>query len=116
MYDLYLYMPLGQIRLIIISFISLVSRLRQKTTKSSLFFFFKRNEPAPKKSKSGGSGAKRLKNDDGETYFELERTRRVSVREFRNKLMVDIREYYEKDGKYLPGKKGGAHLSTHWPF
>lgn len=42
-----------------------------------------RNEPAPKKSKAEGSSSKRLKNDLGETYFELERNRRVSIREFR---------------------------------
>ncbi|XP_050718813.1 RNA polymerase II transcriptional coactivator-like [Eriocheir sinensis] len=65
-----------------------------------------RNEPAPKKSKAEGSSSKRLKNDLGETYFELERNRRVSIREFRGKLIIDIREYYEKDGKYHPGKKG----------
>ena len=27
------------------------------------------------------------------------------VSEFKGKLMVNIREYYEKDGKSLPGKK-----------
>ena len=28
------------------------------------------------------------------------------VSEFRGRKMVNIREYYEKDGKILPGKKG----------
>jgi len=38
--------------------------------------------------------------------FQLTDKRRVSVRDFRGKLYVDIREFYEKDGEYLPGKKG----------
>lgn len=30
----------------------------------------------------------------------------VTVREFRGKTLIDIREYFEKDGQLLPGKKG----------
>jgi len=30
----------------------------------------------------------------------------VSVTKFRGKQYVSIREYYEKDGKMLPGKRG----------
>ncbi|KAF9883443.1 hypothetical protein FE257_003441 [Aspergillus nanangensis] len=32
--------------------------------------------------------------------------RRVTVSSFRGKTMLSIREYYEKDGQALPGKKG----------
>lgn len=31
--------------------------------------------------------------------------RRVGVQEFKGKVMVNVREYYEKDGQMLPGKK-----------
>ncbi|KAF7119106.1 hypothetical protein CNMCM5793_008845 [Aspergillus hiratsukae] len=32
--------------------------------------------------------------------------RRVTISSFRGKTLVNIREYYEKDGQELPGKKG----------
>ena len=38
--------------------------------------------------------------------FQLARMRYATVSEFRGKVLVSIREYYEKDGKMLPGKKG----------
>ncbi|KAG0724364.1 Activated RNA polymerase II transcriptional coactivator p15 [Chionoecetes opilio] len=73
-----------------------------------------RNEPAPKKSKGEGSASKRFKTDNGETYFELERNRRVTVREFKSKLFVDVREFYEKDGELKPGKKGISLSAVQW--
>lgn len=62
--------------------------------------------PVAKKNKpSSGPGKK---NDDGDTYFLLGDRKRVSVRSFKGNTYVDIREFYEKDGKQLPGKKGVA--------
>ncbi|MCJ1367984.1 hypothetical protein MMC16_007122 [Acarospora aff. strigata] len=43
---------------------------------------------------------------NGDEYFELSHLRRVTISSFKGKRMVSIREYYEKDGEALPGKKG----------
>jgi hypothetical protein len=50
---------------------------------------------------------------EGNRYWEISKTRRVTISEFRGKKMVDVREYYEKDGKTLPGKKVWRNLYTH---
>lgn len=42
---------------------------------------------------------------NGDKYWEISKMRRVTVSIFRGKTMVNIREYYEKDGQELPGKK-----------
>ncbi|KAK5969002.1 hypothetical protein GCK32_013372, partial [Trichostrongylus colubriformis] len=58
-----------------------------------------------KKSKAGGN---RIKNEDGEEMIELGSMRYVTVRNFRGKALVDIREYYtdKTTGALRPGKKG----------
>jgi hypothetical protein len=38
----------------------------------------------------------------------------VSVSEFRGKPLVNIREYYEANGKLLPGKKGVSLSTDQW--
>jgi hypothetical protein len=52
-----------------------------------------------------------LENDSGEKYFDLLDNRRVTISKWQGNVRVDLREYYDKDGKMLPGKKGLSSLS-----
>lgn len=46
--------------------------------------------------------------------FQISATRKINVRLFGSNILVDIREYYEKDGQCLPGKKGISLLPDQW--
>ncbi|KAF3439273.1 hypothetical protein FNV43_RR17549 [Rhamnella rubrinervis] len=56
--------------------------------------------------------------DDDDTdelvVCDLSKNRKVKVRTFNGRIMVDIREYYVKDGKELPGKKGISLTMDQW--
>ena len=43
---------------------------------------------------------------DGEEFWRLNDKKRVSVSQFKGKTYVNLREFYEKDGEWLPTKKG----------
>jgi len=70
----------------------------------------KRPKTSPKSSSFTTAGKTQL-DSDGNPYWEISKMRRVTVSEFKGKRMVSIREYYEKDGKVLPGKKVRTSLS-----
>ncbi|XP_016967639.1 RNA polymerase II transcriptional coactivator [Drosophila biarmipes] len=76
-----------------------------------------RNQPASKKAKEApaakGSAAKDA-GGDGATTWTLEGLRQVRINEFRGRKMVDIREFYEKNGETLPGKKGISLSIKQW--
>ncbi|XP_076655415.1 single stranded-binding protein c31A [Halictus rubicundus] len=50
-----------------------------------------------------------------DTAWDLGNNRQISVRDFKGKLYVDIREmYYDKDANLKPGKKGICLNMTQW--
>ncbi|KAG1858129.1 transcriptional Coactivator p15-domain-containing protein [Suillus subluteus] len=52
---------------------------------------------------------------EGEKYVELGQKKRVTVREFKGKILVDIREFYGKDKEdEKPGKKGICLNQEQW--
>ncbi|KAJ0040624.1 RNA polymerase II transcriptional coactivator KIWI-like isoform X1 [Pistacia vera] len=45
---------------------------------------------------------------------EISKNRRVSVRNWQGKIWIDIREFFVKDGKQFPGKKGISLSVDQW--
>ena len=39
---------------------------------------------------------------------------RLAVRQWHNRTLIDVREFYEKDNKKLPGKKGISLSPDEW--
>ncbi|KAI1756447.1 transcriptional Coactivator p15-domain-containing protein [Xylaria castorea] len=46
------------------------------------------------------------KDSDGNSFWPLGTTRRITIQNFKGKNYVNIREYYENNGELRPGKKG----------
>ncbi len=66
---------------------------------------------------AGGAGAGELveaNKEGGEAFWPISTRRRVSVQLFKGAKLVSIREYYEKDGKKLPGAKGISLSNEQW--
>lgn len=57
------------------------------------------------KTTKGSSSSNQKTDSNGDVYWDISSHRRVTISEFRGKSLVSIREYYEKDGQELPGKK-----------
>ncbi|KAG6603408.1 RNA polymerase II transcriptional coactivator KIWI, partial [Cucurbita argyrosperma subsp. sororia] len=61
---------------------------------------------------------KTFRKDSDETdeivVCEISKNRRVMVRNWQGKIVVDIREFYVKDGKQMPGKKGISLSLDQW--
>ncbi|CAH2108121.1 unnamed protein product [Euphydryas editha] len=67
-----------------------------------------RNPPPEKKAKMGS------RTDDKEPTWVLQGKKLVKIREFKGKVYIDIREFYEKNGELLPGKKGISLTPEMW--
>ncbi|RHZ43931.1 hypothetical protein Glove_801g11 [Diversispora epigaea] len=57
----------------------------------------------------------RGENGDGEAYFKLSEKKRVTVRKFKNMILIDFREFFtNSDGDSNPTKKGIALQPEQW--
>jgi len=64
---------------------------------------------APKSKKSKKASASKASSGGEDQFWALSsgrNPRRVTLSDFKGSKLVSIREYYEKDDEYLPGKKG----------
>ncbi|KAI3885331.1 hypothetical protein MKW98_002723 [Papaver atlanticum] len=59
-------------------------------------------------------GSKDIDEDGDVIICRLSEKRRVAVQDFRGKTLVSIRDYYQKDGKYLPSSKGISLSDEQW--
>ncbi|KAK1276397.1 RNA polymerase II transcriptional coactivator KIWI [Acorus gramineus] len=65
---------------------------------------------------------KRASDDESDeiTVCQVSKNRKVSVKSWQGNIMVSIREYYFKEGKELPTRKGPLSLSIYlciyWNF
>ncbi|XP_072057654.1 RNA polymerase II transcriptional coactivator KIWI isoform X2 [Arachis hypogaea] len=67
--------------------------------------------PPKKTSKTATTTNADSEDPDSIVVCEISKNRRVSVRNWQGRIVVDIREFYVKDGKQLPGKKGYASFT-----
>ncbi|CAN7068942.1 hypothetical protein IGI04_041731 [Brassica rapa subsp. trilocularis] len=68
------------------------------------------DSPAKKVAKPAESSEE----SDDIVVCNISKNRRVSVRNWNGKIWIDIREFYVKDGKTLPGKKGISLSVDQW--
>nr|XP_043883107.1 activated RNA polymerase II transcriptional coactivator p15-like [Solea senegalensis]XP_043883108.1 activated RNA polymerase II transcriptional coactivator p15-like [Solea senegalensis] len=76
-------------------------------------------EKPSKKPKSGESskpsGSAKASSNGDDNMFQIGKMRYVSVREFKGKVLIDIREYWmNQDGEMKPGKKGISLNPEQW--
>ncbi|XP_062223105.1 RNA polymerase II transcriptional coactivator KIWI-like [Phragmites australis] len=70
-------------------------------------------EPAAKRQATGDDGPSESAGDNI-VVAEISKNKRVAVRSWKGKVFVDIREFYVKDGKTLPTRKGISLQMDQW--
>eukprot|EP01137_Pigoraptor_chileana_P003399 Opistho-2@43517 len=75
-----------------------------------------KKSPAKGKAKPAAKKPKQSEDDDEDAkdYFDLGNNKRLSVRDFKGRWFVDIREFYDANGEMKPGKKGIALGLDQW--
>ncbi|KAF7059901.1 hypothetical protein CFC21_066743 [Triticum aestivum] len=68
----------------------------------------------PAKRQAAGKDGPAEETDDGIVVAQISKNKRVAVRSWNGKVMVDMREFYEKDGKSLPTRKGISLSMDQW--
>eukprot|EP00946_MAST-07B_sp_MAST-7B-sp1_P005137 g5137.t1 len=73
-------------------------------------------ELAKAKTKAEKAAASTSSTDKPPQNFELtsDGKRRVQVRTYRGQVLIDVREFYEKDGELRPGKRGLSLKVDQW--
>ncbi|KAI4875223.1 hypothetical protein NFI96_010694 [Prochilodus magdalenae] len=77
-------------------------------------------EKPAKKQKSGdssktSSSSKSSSSNKNDNMFQIGKMRYVSVRDFKGKVLVDIREYWmDQEGEMKPGRKGISLNPEQW--
>ncbi|XP_053789367.1 activated RNA polymerase II transcriptional coactivator p15-like isoform X1 [Vidua chalybeata] len=76
-------------------------------------------EKPVKKQKTGesskGAASSKQSSDRDENMFQIGKMRYVSVRDFKGKVLIDIREYWmDQEGEMKPGRKGISLNPEQW--
>lgn len=85
----------------------------RESNKLQLFNSFFQRTPV-KKAKTSSSENSSRREDTKDPTWDLDSNKRVTVREFKGRTYIDVREYYLKDGDWLPGKKGISLQPGQW--
>ncbi|CAH1427099.1 unnamed protein product [Lactuca virosa] len=91
-----------------------MSYKRGKGRDKDLDDFICDDDAPPKKMRKKDTSGDDSGDDDTIFICDVSKNRRVSVRNWQGRVFVDIREFYVKDGKQMPGKKGISLSIDQW--
>ena len=55
-----------------------------------------------------------LKKEGNQYSLELNKKKKLTIRQFKDMILIDLREFFEKDGQELPSKKGISLTEECW--